>query len=117
MTLTFVDNIANPSTVQPELSSSARIYGTVGNLDLYASTCTLTHKNIDLLIDTTLIGPFPYRKGEIYYAYGSFANKDKNTLVLKATILKNVAQLDLRLMEAVLSARSKYFNETSEQPS
>jgi Telomere-capping, CST complex subunit len=112
MIMAFVDKIGNPATIQKEIASSARIYGTIGNLDLYASTCTLSHKQNDILIDTTLIGPFPYRKGEIYYAYGSFTKGTPNTLNLKATILKNVAQLDLRLMEAVLDARFAYFNDT-----
>ena len=108
----FVDKIASPlktTTEGFEEFSPCRIYGTIGNLDLYASTCTLSYKNTDLMIDTKLIGPFPYRQGEVYYAYGGF-RKRKEKLILKATILKNVAQLDLRLMDAVLDARYSYFN-------
>ena len=87
------------------IESLVRINGKILNFDVSMNILMFQSGSTSFPVDTTLLGPFPHNKGELHQIVGRVIQMEDGRIAVRATILKNVADLDMKLFDLALKKR------------
>ncbi len=91
------------------IKRNIRIYGKIAEAELGNNRVKISHLGHAIWVDTTLIGPFAPSRTALWMLIGELGMDPlyPSLPILFAKIMKNVQDLDLRILEKVLEKRSK----------